>query len=183
MVGAQDSSDAVLVVAVTRNNRDALAEMYRRYGPKVCGLAQRLCGEDRAKEVVQQVFLEMWEKPHRYDPDRGSLGTFLLAQVHGRSIDRLRSDRSRHEETPIAGIENAVPTRSISDKVWQLLSALPDGEGDAIALAYVNGHTYRDVADLLGEPEETIKSRIRAGLVGLRLGLSDEDLQSAGRLA
>ena len=188
MVSAQDSdrfltdlSDVALVVAVTREDRHALAEMYRRYGPKGYGLARRLCGEDRAKEVVQQVFLDMWEKPHRYDPDRGSLGTFLLTQVHGRSIDRLRSARSRPEETPVV-VEAAVPTRSVGDNAWRLLSALPDGERDAIVLAH-NGCTYRDVAELLGEPEGTIKSRIRAGLVGLGLALSDEGYQSAGRLA
>lgn len=181
-------SDAALVAAAARGDRHAFAEVYRRYGPQGYGLARRLCGEDRAKEVIQQVFLEMWEKPHRFDPDRGSLRAFLLMQVHGRSIDRIRSDGSRQArefsrvlvpETPVAGIEAAVLTRSAGDKLWQLLSALPAGQRDAIVLAYVQGYTYRDVADLLGAPEGTIKSRIRAGLVRLRLALSDEGYQGA----
>lgn len=185
-------SDVALVVATARGHREALAEAYRRHGAQVYGLSRRICGEDRAKEVVQQVFLEMWEKPHRYNPDRGSLRTFLLTQAHGRSIDRLRSDGARRDreaacvlvrETALVGIETTVLTRSAGDKVWRLLSALPDGQRDAIVLAYCEGYTYGDVADLLGEPEGTVKSRIRAGLARLRLALSDEGYQSVGSLA
>ncbi len=88
-------SDVALVVATARGHRDALAEAYRRHGAQVYGLARRVCGDDLAKEVVQQVFLEMWEKPNRYNPDRGSLRSFLLTQAYGRSIDRLRSDGAR----------------------------------------------------------------------------------------
>lgn len=188
---ATELGDAALVVAMTRGHAEALTEVYRRHGDHVYGLAKRVCGEDRAKDVVQQVFLEMWETPHRYNPDRGSLGTFLLTQVYGRCIDRLRSDEARRaretacllvRETAVAGIETTVLIRSAGDKVWRLLSALPDGQRDAIVLAYFTGYTYRDVADLLGEPEGTIKSRIRAGLTGLRLALSDEGYQGAGCL-
>ena len=184
-------SDVALVVAVSRGHRDALAEIYKRHGGKAYGLALRMCRDDRAKEVVQQVFLEMWAKPHLYNPDRGSLGTYLLAQVHGRSVDRLRSDGARQaretasvlvRETSAIDIESTVVSRSVGDKVRDLLSALPDGQRDAIVLAYFNGYTYRDVADFLGEPEGTIKSRIRAGLARLRLALCDEGYHSAGSL-
>jgi RNA polymerase sigma-70 factor (ECF subfamily) len=182
--------DVSLVVAVTRRNRDALGEVYRRHGAQVYGLARRVSGDDRANDVVQQVFLEMWEKPHRYNPDRGSLRTFLLTQAYGRSIDRLRSDGARRAreaacvlvaETAV-GVETTVLAGSASDKVWRLLNVLPDGQRDAIVLAYFKGYTYRDVADLLGEPEGTVKSRIRAGLTRLRLALSQEGYQSAGSL-
>ena len=185
-------SDVALVVAVTRGDRDAFAEVYRRHGAKGYGLARRVCGQDRADEVIQQVFLEMWENPHRYNPDRGSLRTFLLTQVYGRSVDRLRSDGARQAreaaacapigETAFVGAETIVLTRSTCDKVWQLLGGLPPGQRDAIVLAYLKGHTYRDVADLLGEPEGTIKSRIRAGLARLRLALFDEGYESAESL-
>ena len=183
--------DVALVVAITRGNGDALAEVYRRHGGQVYGLARRLCGDGRAEEVVQQVFLEMWEKPDRYDADRGSLKAFLLTQAYGRSVDYLRSDGARRTremacvaagDTAVAGVERTVMARSAGDRVWQLLSVLPDGQRAAIVLAYVNGHTYRDVAVLLGQPEGTIKSRIRAGLTRLRLALSDEVCVDAGRL-
>jgi RNA polymerase sigma-70 factor (ECF subfamily) len=184
-------SDVALVVATTRGHRDALAEAYRRHAPQVYGLARRVCGEDLAKEVVQQVFLEMWEKPHRYNPDRGSLSSFLLTQAYGRSIDRLRSDGARRareaasvlvRETAPVGVETTVLTRSVGDKVWRLLNALPDGQRDAIVLAYCDGYTYGDVAELLGEPTGTVKSRIRAGLTRLRIALSDEGHQSVESL-
>ena len=170
-------SDVALVVALTRGHRDALGELYRRHGTQLYGLARRVAGEDWAKEVVQEVFLDMWVKPHRYDPERGSLRTFLLTQVYGRSIDRLRSDGARRargraclvvRDTAVVGIEAAVLARPAGDKLWRLLRDLPDGQRDAIVLAYLKGHTYRDVADLLGEPEGTVKSRIRAGLLRLR---------------
>lgn len=175
MVSAEDSggvksagpmftelSDVALVVAMTRGNRDAFAEVYSRHGGQAYGLARRLCGGGQAEDVVQQVFLEMWEKPDRYDPDRGSLRTFLLTQVHGRSVDRLRTDGA--------------------DGVWGLVSALPDGQRDAIVLAYVEDYTYRDVAALLEQPVGTIRSRIRAGLTQLRAALSQEGYQSGGQL-
>jgi len=183
--------DVALVVAVTRRNRDALGEVYRRHGAQVYGLARRVSGDDRANDVVQQVFLEMWEKPHRYNPDRGSLRTFLLTQAHGRSIDRLRSDGARRAReaacapvarTAVVGVDTTVLAGSASDKVWRHVNVLPDGQRDAIVLAYFEGYTYRDVADLLGEPEGTIKSRIRAGLTRLRLALYDEGHESAGSL-
>jgi RNA polymerase sigma-70 factor (ECF subfamily) len=189
-VGTQ-LSDVALVVAVARGHRDALAEMYERHGAKAYGLARRVCGEDLAPEVVQQVFLEMWARPHRYNPDRGSLGSFLLTQVHGRSVDRLRSDGTRRaRETASAAarvttevdLETTVVSRSAGEKVRGLLHALPASQRDAIVLAYFKGYTYRDVADLLGEPEGTIKSRIRAGLARLRLALCEEGYQTAGSL-
>lgn len=135
----------------------------------------------------------MWEKPHRYNPDRGSLGTFLLTQVYGRSVDRLRSDGARQgreaacppvrETGGVVDIETTVLTRSTCDKVWQLIGGLPDGQRDAIVLAYFKGYTYRDVADLLGEPEGTIKSRIRTGLAHLRLALCNEGYESAASVS
>lgn len=184
-------SDVALVVAITRRNGDALAEAYRRHGSQVYGLARRLCGESRAEEVLQQVFLEMWERPDRYNADRGSLKAFLLTQAYGRSVDHLRSDgacRTREmaclaaQPTAVAGVENTVMAQLAGDRVGQLLRVLPDDQRAAIVLAYFNGYTYRQVAVLLGQPEGTIKSRIRAGLTRLRLALSDEGYESSGCL-
>lgn len=166
--------------------------VYNRHGGPAYGLARQLCGGSRAEDVVQQVFLEMWEKPHRYNPDRGFLRTFLLTQVHGRSVDRLRTDGARRaresacardREPLVAGTETAVLTHLAGERVWHLVSALPDGQRDAIVLAYLEGNTYRDVAALLEEPVGTIKSRIRAGLTHLRVALSQEGYQPGGHLA
>lgn len=130
----------------------------------------------------------MWAKPQRYDPDRGTLGAFLLAQAHSHSVDRLRTyetcrtrDRRRGAVRQRADI-GIKPTARAGDNTWQILSALPDDQRDAIVLAYSQGYTYRDVAHLLGEPEGIITSRIRAGMTRLGVDLWNEGSHSAGSL-
>lgn len=175
----REMSDAGLVVAISRYHQDALAEAYRRHAGSVFGLARRLLNEaSLAEEVVQEVFLRLWNDPDRFDPGRGSLRSYLLAQCHGRSVDLLRSEvaRRRREEKDLRrtaeggyDLEREVWDLTLADQVRDALDTLPSGEREAIRLAYLGGHTYREVADLLGEPEGTVKSRIRSGLKRLRV--------------
>ena len=179
----QDHSDAMLVVAIGRWREDALAEAYRRHGGAVFGMARRVLGEPAvAEEVVQEVFLRLWNEPDRFDPERGSLRSFLLAQTHGRAVDLLRSDTSRRRreerdarKTAEAGydLEHEVWDLTVSEWVKEAMQQLPREERQAIGLAYFGGLTYREVASVLGAPEGTVKSRIRAGLRRLRGALSD----------
>ena len=179
----RDASDAILVVGIGRYRQEALAEAYRRHAGAVFALARRLL-VDRAmaEEVVQEVFLRLWHRPDKFDPDRGSLRSFLLAQTHGRSVDILRSEVSRRQreerdarETAESGydIEHAVVDLAVADEVREAMSILPAAERAAVELAYFGGHTYREVATLLDEPEGTVKSRIRSGLRRLRTVLVD----------
>lgn len=178
-----DASDARLVVAIARFHEEALAEAYRRHGGAVFALANRLLGDRAlAEEVVQEVFVRLWDDPDRFDADRGSLRSFLLANAHGRSVDLIRSEtsRRRREEryarlTAESGydVEHEVWDLALAEQVRSALGTLSVGERTAIELAYFEGHTYREVARLLHEPEGTIKSRIRAGLVRLRASLAD----------
>jgi RNA polymerase sigma-70 factor (ECF subfamily) len=171
-------SDAVLVLAISRYRQDALAEAYRRHAGAVFALAKRLLRDAAlAEEIVQEVFLRIWNAPERFDPDRGALRSYLLAQCHGRSVDLLRSDTSRRlreerdaRRTAEKGydLEREVLDLSVAERVKDALATLPEGEREAIALAYFGGHTYREVADLLDQPEGTVKSRIRSGLQRLR---------------
>jgi len=178
-------SDAVLVVAISRYRQDALAEAYRRHAGAVFALARRLLNDATlAEEIVQEVFLRIWNQPEKFDPERGTLRSYLLAQCHGRSVDLLRAETSRRlreerdaRRTAQKGydLEHEVVDLSVAERVKEAMALLPDGEREAIALAYFGGHTYREVADLLDEPEGTVKSRIRTGLQRLR-----RDLVGAG---
>lgn len=175
------ASDAVLVVAISRYRQDALAEAYRRHAGAVFALARRLLRDAAlAEEIVQEVFLRVWNNPEKFDPERGSLRSYLLAQCHGRSVDLLRSETARRireerdvRRTAEAGydIEHEVVDLSVAERIKDALTTLPEGERHAIALAYFGGHTYREVAELLDEPEGTVKSRIRAGLKRMRTEL------------
>ena len=174
----RDASDAQLVVAIGRFHQDALAEAYRRHAGASFGLALRiLASRPLAEEVVQEVFLRLWNDPERFDPARGSLRAYLLAQTHGRSVDLVRAEsarRSREERdarrTAESGydLEREVEDLALAGYVREALDELSEGERAAIELAYFGGHSYREVATLLGEPEGTVKSRIRVGLRRLR---------------
>jgi RNA polymerase sigma-70 factor (ECF subfamily) len=181
--GLQEASDGALVLAIARYHEEALAEAYRRNGGAVFALARRLLADQAlAEEVVQEVFLRLWTQPDRFDPERGSLRSFLLAQSHGRAVDMLRSETSRRRreerearETAEGGydIEREVLDLAIGDHVKEVLDRLPEEERRAIELAYFAGLTYRQVAARLDQPEGTVKSRIRSGLRRMRADLVD----------
>jgi RNA polymerase sigma-70 factor, ECF subfamily len=182
------SSDAALVVAIGRWRQDALAEAYRRHAGAVFALAQRVLSDrDLAEEVVQEVFVRLWDAPDRFDPERGSLRSYLLAFCHGRAVDLVRAEVSRrqredrdHRRRAESGydIEHEVWDLAVAEHVREALTELPLDQRRAIELAYFGGHTYKDVARLLDEPEGTVKSRIRAGLRRMHQLLADAGVRS-----
>jgi RNA polymerase sigma-70 factor, ECF subfamily len=167
-------SDPQLVIAVARGDATALRTLYERHGRAVLGVARRLLGDGaRAEEVLQDVYVRLWHRPERFDATRGELRSFLLRDGHSRAVDRVRADMARQRREDRHERERIAPDDDIDRQVWQLVrsekvkdavATLSAGERDAILLAYFDGFTYREVAQRLGEPEGTIKSRIRLGL-------------------
>jgi len=178
--------DTQLLVAVASTVDGALAELYRRHGRAVCGLARRVLGDGtEAEDVTQEIFVHLWEHPERVDTARGSVRTYLLTRTHSRAVDALRSraSRSRREErdafaAPLttSDLEREVGELALAERMSAAMAALPSDERAAIELAYFGGHTYRQVAQVLDEPEGTVKSRIRRGLGRLREVLEGAEL-------
>ncbi len=180
MTGTASTSDALLVVAVQRQDQEALAEIYRRHGGGLFHIALRvLAVRELAEEVVQDVFTRLWQSPDRFDPARGSLRSFLLAQAHSRAIDIVRSETSRQRREKgdadafkVAYVlEDEVVDSAMGQEIRRVVETLAEPEREAISLAYFRGHSYVDVASLLSVPEGTVKSRIRSGLARLRRGM------------
>ena len=185
MNGKRSASDFVLVVAVARRDQAALGELYRRHGGSLfCAALRVLSVRQLAEEVVQDVFLGLWSSPERFDPRRGSLRGFLLAQCHGRAVDIVRSEsaRRRREErdanviTAPCPVEDDVLDFVVAEEVRAAVAMLARAEREAISLAYFGGHSYVEVASLLAIPEGTAKSRIRAGLARLRTALLERGI-------
>jgi RNA polymerase sigma-70 factor (ECF subfamily) len=182
-----DRTDAELAAAVAAGDQAALASVYARHGATVFGFARRvLRSTPLAEEVTQEVFVRLWRDPGRYDPQRAPLRAFLLRDAHGRAVDLLRAEtarRAREErEQTLASEEAPGPEHEVweavrSAKVRHALESLPGPEKQAIVLAFYAGLSYHEVARRLGEPEGTIKSRIRRGLDRLRAPLLQEGVQ------
>lgn len=177
--------DTQLVAGIGDHDHAALRDAYDQYAPAVMGVALGvLKNRDLAEDVVQEVFVRLWDRSERFDPDRGGLRSFLQMDAHGRAIDLIRSmraseardraDQARTASTHAPGTEELAMGSVVSSRVHIALAELPEDQRAPIALAFFDGHSYRDVAERLGLPEGTVKSRIRAGMRRLRLVLAAE---------
>jgi len=170
-------SDVALVDGIVARSERALAEIYDRHAAALYGLALRvLRGADHAEEVLQETICTLWEHPERFDAARGDLRPWLLRVVHGKAVDRVRSETRRTAREERDAALEPVRHDDLEREVWEMVRAetvrsametLADGEREAIELAYFGGHTYREVAVMLHQPEGTVKSRIRLGLAKL----------------
>jgi RNA polymerase sigma-70 factor (ECF subfamily) len=170
-------SDVALVELLAARHEPALAEVYRRHASALYGLALRvLRSADHAEEVLQETVCALWERPERFDATKGDLRPWLLRMVHGKAVDRVRSEARRTAREDRDAARQPATGDDIEREVWEMVRAetvrsaletLAEGEREAIELAYFGGRTYREVATMLHLPEGTVKSRIRLGLTKL----------------
>lgn len=174
------SEDQALIKRLLDGEEDALREVMETHGGVVFGMAKRVVADpSMAEEVAQDAFLALWRRPGAYDPDRGSLQAFLLGVTRNKAIDLVR-----HEET-LKRAKDALITEAEAtserpstyeltaateerEELMRALAEISEVQREAVVLAYFGGRTYREVADELGIPEGTAKTRLRDGLSKLR---------------
>jgi RNA polymerase sigma-70 factor, ECF subfamily len=188
-VGVGDS-DALLAARLAAGDDRALAEVFDRLAPAVYSGALRVLGHDAAaQDVVQDVFVELWSHPGRYDPEAGSLRTYLTMQARHRAVDLVRSEMRRvARQERNSRLEPAQPDPSAYEQVMASEAAaavraavekLPESQRRMIELAYFKGLTCREAAKAAGIPEGTAKSRLRLALAKLETVLDRQLLESS----
>jgi len=176
-------SDEALVALVARGDEDALAELYDRIGRIGYGLALRVLRDERhAEDAVQEAFLQVWRSAATFRAERAKASTWILTLVHRRAVDLVRREERRQADPltddSAAGIapddtDEAAWLRFERERVQAALKQLPDMQREALELAYYGGFSQSELADRLGVPLGTIKSRMFAGLARLRELLDD----------
>ena len=179
-------SDEALVALVARSQDEALDELYSRFGRVAYGLALRVLRDEAlAEDAVQEAFLSVWRTATRFIPERGKASTWLLTLVHRRAVDLVRREQRRRTDVLDETFEMAAEGSSSDDVVWLRLERervqvalrrLPDQQREALELAYYGGFTQAELAERLGQPIGTIKSRMFSGLGRLRDLLAEPDL-------
>jgi RNA polymerase sigma-70 factor (ECF subfamily) len=178
-------SDEALVALVARADEDALAELYDRFGRAAYGLALRIVRDPAlAEDAVQEGFLAVWRSSARFVADRAKASTWILTLIHRRAVDLVRREQPRRTE-PLEAAPQAA-AGDTEDEAWlrlrrvrvqEALRKLPDKQRETLELAYFGGFTQSELADRLGEPLGTIKSRMFAGLATLRELLAEDGLE------
>jgi len=174
-----------LLGLVAGGDEPAFAELYRRVAPAVFGLVTKVVRNPaQAEEVTQEVFVELWRTASRFDPARGTARSWIMTCAHRRAVDRVRSAERTARRDDLAGrrdqgrpydeVVEQVETSLEREHVRRGLEVLTDLQREAVVLAYYGGYTHREIAELLGVPSGTVKTRLRDGLIRLRdhLGVS-----------
>jgi RNA polymerase sigma-70 factor (ECF subfamily) len=173
------------VLLAARSQETALAELYDRYGRPAYGLALRVLRDEAlAEDAVQEAFLGVWRTASRFVPERGTASTWILTLVHRRAVDLVRREQRRRTDPlesaaePGAGsVDDEAWLRLQRERVQHALRQLPDQQREALELAYYGGFTQSELAERLGLPLGTIKSRVFAGLARLRELLGEPGME------
>ncbi|QIM19604.1 sigma-70 family RNA polymerase sigma factor [Leucobacter coleopterorum] len=173
-----DPADVALAQSAC-GDRTAFAALYDMMSGRVFGLILRvLVDRSQSEEVLQEVFLEVWQSAASFDQDRGHARSWILTIAHRRAVDRVRSatSRARREEqvglqnlhSPVASVEDHVQLLIDGSRATRALDTLPEAQRQTIVLAYFGGYSQREISALVGAPLGTIKTRMRDGLSRLR---------------
>ena len=172
-----------------QGDRGAFEELYRRYAPGAYGLALRVTGQELlAQEVVHDAFLALWRAPEAFDPARGAFRSYFLSLVHHRAVDTVRREerlRKRSEramnlyevggEDVAEGVVEEAWLTTRRKEVREALLALPDEQRMVLEMAYYGGETQAQIAQELGIPIGTVKTRTLAAMRKLRQMLERKD--------
>ncbi len=168
---------AALLSRVARGDEAAFAAVYDRVAGAVFGLVRHVLRDPaQSEEVTQEVLLEVWRTASHFDSRQGSATAWLMTMAHRRAVDRVRSSqaatkreqRAAHTTTDYDVVAEEVEARLDAQRVRRCLESLTVLQRESVMLAYYGGHTYREVASLLGVAVGTVKTRMRDGLIRLR---------------
>ena len=168
-----------LLGRVAEGDQGAFGLLYDQCSGRVFGLVRRLLKDAaQSEEVTQEIFLEVWQNARRYDPNKGSAGTWILTMAHRRAVDRIRSSQSsrtrdqkiglRNLETEYDSVAESVEIRVENERVGEALLRLTELQRQAVTLAFYGGYSHSEVAEMLKVPIGTVKTRLRDGMIRLR---------------
>jgi RNA polymerase sigma-70 factor (ECF subfamily) len=176
------ADDVAIVRAMARGDSAALAQLYDRYAGSMLALAQRIVGRgSEAEDVIHEVFLEAWRHSADYDPGRASVKAWLMLRTRSRSLDIQKSARVSKQASGLDDSwlsELGDPNHDTSagadqTRIRQILAKLPPEQREVLLLGYFEGLSSSEIAERVGVPLGTVKSRVAAALATLRGALSD----------
>ncbi|MBT2501819.1 sigma-70 family RNA polymerase sigma factor [Curtobacterium sp. ISL-83] len=168
-----------LLGRVATGDQAAFSDLYDELSGRVLGLVTRLL-RDRAQseEVTQEIFLEVWQQAARFDRKRGTAASWILTMAHRRAVDRIRASQASHDRDTKIGIRDfesgfdqvseSVEIRIEHERVTRALAKLTEFQRQAVQLAYYGGFSHSEMAEQLGVPIGTVKTRLRDGMIRLR---------------